>query len=527
MNTALDNFISSIPVEVNASKYHNQSISLDTHRFTCPACGEYVGLVINGFFRHGKRNDESDFCEKRVDSTGSSYSLQYRVGMPVYIRRNNISNDYELKIGFPSIPYDILKTAADAEVTIADKSNLGKAIYTSKYKIDRLSPSETTFYELDFIPEDDRSYSLHLSKFGYYLDKYLSNYADGFINNNALFTYHSGEGRKIHKGDTVEANTDYILVSSNHIKENGIELEKIGKLKLRYINSYTVYRVRFSDSNEIIFKNLVAFCHENFRVTLVRKKPELLPLWPPTIHKNNRYEIINGRNVYAAVLPANAEPKIYKHSDMRFTEYEISKTNAVNYIKIDCSNSCVITVSKIYSLDSFSFKRAAYEDTIKRIGHEPLFPGANVETEIIRIDKENTDLECFINKGYILTAFYKDKTIDIKHNKAELDGLIIILVSRCYDNKRIPIRRYILERQTNVADIIFDFHDDPLKGNIVPITSVAVVFLKQHYNEISNKEYFRRIIMTGKISLVELKRIYAIIGGINKGEDYDCNIKTK
>ena len=44
MNTALDNFISSIPVEVNASKYRNQSISLDTHRFTCPACGEYVGL---------------------------------------------------------------------------------------------------------------------------------------------------------------------------------------------------------------------------------------------------------------------------------------------------------------------------------------------------------------------------------------------------------------------------------------------------------------------------------------------------
>ena len=59
MNTALDNFISSIPVEVNAYKYHNQSIPLDTHRFTCPACGEYVGLVINGFFRHGKRTDES------------------------------------------------------------------------------------------------------------------------------------------------------------------------------------------------------------------------------------------------------------------------------------------------------------------------------------------------------------------------------------------------------------------------------------------------------------------------------------
>ncbi len=511
MNTALDNYISSIPVEVNASKYHNQSISLDTHRFTCPACGEYVGLVINGFFRHGKRNDESDFCEKRVDSSGSPYSLQYRVGMPIYIRRNNISGDYELKIGFPPIPYDILKTVADTEVTIADKSNIEKATYTSRYKIARLSSSETTFCELDFIPANDRSYSLHLSKYGYYLDKYLSNYADGFINNNALFTYHSGEGRKIHKGDTVEANTDYILVSSNEINENGVELEKIGKLKLRYTNSYTVYRVRFSDSNEIVFKRLVAFCHENFRVTLVRKKPELLPLWPPTIQKNNRYEVINGRSVYAAVLPANAEPKIYKHSDMSFAEYEVTKTKALNYVKIDCSYNCVVTVSKVYSLDSFNFRKVTYEDTIKRIGHEPLFPGANVESEIIQIDTGITDLECFINKGYILTGFYKDRTIDIKRNKAELDGLNSILVSRCYDNKRIPIRRYILERQTAVADVNYDFQDDPLKGSIVPITPAAVMFLKQHYNEISNKEYFRKIIMTGKISLSELKRIYAIM----------------
>lgn len=518
MNTALDNFISSIPVEVNASKYHNQSIPLDTHRFTCPACGEYVGLVINGFFRHGKRTDESDFCEKRVDSTGSSCSLQYRVGVPIYIRRNNMRNDYELKIGFPSISYDILKIAADAEVTIADKSNIEKATYTAKYSISRLSPSETTLCELDFIPANDRSYSLYLSKYGYYLDKYLSNYADGFINNNALFTYHSGEGRKIHKGDTIEANTDYILVPSNYINENGVFLEKIGKLKLRYMNSYTVYRVHFSDSNEVIFKKLVAFCHENFRVTLVRKKPELLPLWPPTIQKNNRYEVINGHTVYAAVLPANAEPKIYKHSDMSFTEYEVTKTDHLNYVKIDCSYNCVVTVSKVYSLDSFYFKKSVFEDNIKRIGHEPIFEGANVEAETIQVDADTANMACYINKGYILTGFYKDRTVDIKHNKAELKGLSSILVSRCYDDKRFPIRKYILERQITVADITFDFHDDPLNGSIVPITPAAVVFLKQHYNEISNKEYFRRIIMTGKISLAELKRIYAIIDGVEKGE---------
>ena len=80
-----------------------------------------------------------------------------------------------------------------------------------------------------------------------------------------------------------------------------------------------------------------------------------------------------------------------------------------------------------------------------------------------------------------------------------------------YDNKRIPIKRYILERQTTAANITFDFHDDPLKGSIVSITPAGVEFLKEHYDEISNKEYFRKIIMTGKISLAELKRIYAIM----------------
>ena len=511
MNTALDNFISTIPVEVNASMYPNQTIKANSHRFICPSCGEYVYLAKNGIFGHKDRTDEADYCERRTESSGVSYPLQYRVGIPIYIRKTGFSDLYELKITFPSIPSERIRAAYDAEITIADRSDIDKANYRSIYRMERLLSSETSSCELDFIPEDDRNYSVSISKFSYYLSEYFSKYADGFVNNNALFTYHSGEGRKVHKGDTVEANTNYILVSSNNINENGIELERIGKLKLRYINSYTVYRVRFSDSNEIVFKRLVSFCHENFRVTLVRKKPELLPLWPPTIQKNNRYEVINGRNVYAAVLPVNAEPKIYKHSDMSFAEYEVTKTNAVNYVKIDCSYNCVVTVSKVYSLDSFNFRKAAYEDNIKRIGHEPLFPGANVESEIIQIDTGITDLECFINKGYILTGFYKDRTIDIKHNKAELDGLSSILVSRCYDNKRIPIKRYILERQTSAADITFDFHDDPLKGSIVPITPAAIMFLKQHYNEISNKEYFRKIIMTGKISLSELKRIYAIM----------------
>lgn len=511
MNTALDNFISSIPIEVNASMYPNQTIKANSHRFTCPSCGEYVYLAKNGVFGHKDRTDESDYCERRTESSGVTYSLQYRVGIPIYIRKIDFSELYELKITFPSIPAEQIKLAYDAEITIADRSIIDKAKYKSIYRMERLLFSGTSSCELDFIPEDDRNYSISISKFGYYLDKYFSKYADGFVNNNALFTYHSGEGRKIHKGDTVEANTDYILVSSNHIKENGVELEKIGKLKLRYINSYTVYRVRFSDSNEIIFQKLVAFCHENFRVTLVRKKPELLPLWPPTIQKNNRYEVINGRNVYAAVLPANAEPKIYKHSDMSFAEYEVTQTKALNYVKIDCNYNCVVTVSKVYSLDSFNFRKVTYEDTIKRIGHEPLFPGANVESEIIQIDTGITDLECFINKGYILTSFYKDRTIDIKRNKAELDGLNSILVSRCYGNKRIPIKSYIIKRQTPIVDNNFDFHDDPLKGSIVPITPAAVMFLKQHYNEISNKEYFRKIIMTGKISISELKRIYAIM----------------
>ena len=519
MNTALDNCISSIPVEVNASMYPNQSISTKERRFTCPICGEYVYLAKNGVFGHKDRTDESDYCERRVDSSGNSYSLQYRVGLPLYIRRDTISNTYELKIGFPAIPYDILKIAAEAEVTISDRANIQKTENFVKYKLDRFSSSETTFCVIDFVPENDKAYSVNKSKFGYYLDKYISNYADGFLNSSAIFTYHSnGEGRKIHKGDTIEANTDYILVTSNYINENGIEIERIGKLKLHYFNGYNVYRIRFSDHNEVIYNHLVAFCHDNFRVTLVRKKPELLPLWPPTIQMNNRYEIINGDkdSVCAAVLPSNAQPKIYKHFDLSFTEYEVTKTDSVNYVNIDCSSNCVITISKVYSLDSFYFKKAAYKDMTKHIGHEPIFQGAVLKNNTIEVTAVASDIECFINKGYILTGIYKDRTIDIKHNRAEIAGLNDIILNRCYENKRIPINKYIIKKHEVTPDSAFDFQDNPLEGCIVPITPAAVMFLRQHYDEIRNKEYFRKIIITGKISLDELKRIYYII---DKGKE--------
>lgn len=518
MNTALDNCISSIPVEVNASMYPNQSISTKEQRFTCPICGEYVYLAKNGVFGHKDRTDESDYCERRVDSSGNFYSLQYRVGLPLYIRKNTISNTYELKVGFPAIPYDILKIAAEAEVTISDRANIQKTENFVKYKLDRFSSSETTFCVIDFVPENGKSYSVNKSKFGYYLDKYISNYADGFLNNSAIFTYHSnGEGRKIHKGDTIEANTDYILVTSNNINENGIEIERIGKLKLRYFNGYNVYRIRFSDHNEVIYNHLVAFCHDNFRVTLVRKKPELLPLWPPTIQMNNRYEIINGDkdSVCAAVLPSNAQPKIYKHFDLSFTEYEVTKTDSVNYVNIDCSSNCVITISKVYSLDSFYFKKAAYKDMTKHIGHEPIFQGADLKNNTIEITAAS-EIECFINKGYILTGIYNDKTIDIKHNRAELAGLNDIILNRYYENRRIPIKKYIIPKNEATPDLAFDFQDNPLEGCIVPITPAAVTFLRQHYDEIRNKEYFRKIIITGKISLDELKRIYYII---DKGKE--------
>ena len=151
----------------------------------------------------------------------------------------------------------------------------------------------------------------------------------------------------------------------------------------------------------------------------------------------------------------------------------------------------------------------------KHIGHEPIFQGADLKNNTIEITAAS-DIECFINKGYILTGIYNDKTIDIKHNRAELAGLNDIILNRYYENRRIPIKKYIIQKNETTPDLAFDFQDNPLEGCIVPITPAAVMFLRQHYDEIRNKEYFRKIIITGKISLDELKRIYYII---DKGKE--------
>ena len=281
MRTALDHANFFLPVEVDVSMYPNQSISTKERRFTCPICGEYVYLDKRGYFGHKNKSNEMNYCERRTGLTGQAYSLSYRVGLPIYIKKKSkVSNSYILTIGFSSIRNNVIKSYPEVKITISDSMNPQSKV---SYQLNRFLEKETC--QLDFIPENNKNYDIDLSDCPKELNCYLSNYADGFINGRAIFTYHSGEGRKIHKGDTIETNTDYILVSADSIEEIlGMVSERIGEL-INTTAQYCVYRIRFEPSNRDVFQRLIYFCQDNFRITLVEKKPELIPLWPPTIQK--------------------------------------------------------------------------------------------------------------------------------------------------------------------------------------------------------------------------------------------------
>lgn len=516
MKTALDHYINILPIEVNASSYVGQSISTKERRFTCPICGEYVYLDIRGRFGHKNKNNESDFCERRTESAGISHTLSYRVGLPVYIRL--LAGDlFCLKIGFPPLQKDILKklSSENIKVQIYDDIKNDKKCITYNLNEERFSFEQTSFLDINFIPESERSYKIELSQYSDLCNKYWSNYADGFVNDKAIFTYHSGEGRKIHKGDMIEANKDYILVSVSDIIKAGVQTKKIGRLKVNSEKIYNVYKIRFDDSNENIFKNLIDFCHDNFKITLVKEKPELIPLWPPTIQNNNSYGIIKNDNnlkVYSAVLPLNAEPVIYRHSDLGMTENKLHKSEFIHHIELSLYNPCAITVSKAYSLDSFGFRNIIYRKSASQI-NEVIFE--NIETNGYNlIIKKNQPIEYLLKKGFVLTGIYDNRVIDYKFNENiinETNGLRYIVLSRITDSSnRVIVKKYSVYFDTKCDSKNFVFITNPMIGCMVPITSEIADYLRNNYND-KTKYYISQILMSGEMSLFELKRLQSLI----------------
>lgn len=363
MKRAIDNYLTGMQREIDAIELRGISISSSQERFMCSDCGEFVALVNPThklpFFRHTNKTINSPQCEKRVDIS-ANISIYERTGLPLYIRRTR-ENQFDLLIGFSALGISELKTAKINGVGIeidASRENCGH-IGNIKFLVNETSfyTDQTTLKPLNFVPSNEKDYSINYTGRGKMegIRSKWSDYADGFTAFGAIFAYGEKGGRKVKKGDSITTNTKYFLATKHRAfpELKGLSIKWIGNLPLTY-EAYDIYEIEFITEGltEREFKLASSFCINNLRVTLLYKKSELIPIWPPCIHSDKSYETTtDAKEVFLKVKSGNDYPCAFEHIGKEVNEINLNKSEAgCNYFVIDASNyKLALSVDRKYS----------------------------------------------------------------------------------------------------------------------------------------------------------------------------------
>lgn len=75
-----------------------------------------------------------------------------------------------------------------------------------------------------------------------------------------------------------------------------------------------VFKINFSYNSEIEFNILREICRDKFKVSLLKKITEVIPIWPPSVKEDNRYRFFD-TNLNAKFILSTEEKdsKIYLH----------------------------------------------------------------------------------------------------------------------------------------------------------------------------------------------------------------------
>lgn len=316
MKTAIDNYSVGRQKEVDASIFRKQTINVSHRRFICSECGELVGLSKRGHFYHTNKTIDSPNCDKRSDAT-STQSIYERMGLPLYIRKIDKST-FSLYMGFYALAPATLESAqaTNLSVIIRDSSNT----HSLKLKVDAYSFSSeyTILHEIPFVPSMGCEFTIEYSNAvvppG--ISTKWASYADGFTIFGAIFTYSETGGRKIRKASSISTDEPYLLAwhTCNMPEYTGLIGEYMGELRLSS-TTYYIFKVTFSSNvSQQQFIWLADLCRESFKVSLLYKEPEILPLWPPCKQQDNAYITLSGcNNLICEVVSGNERPVVYQY----------------------------------------------------------------------------------------------------------------------------------------------------------------------------------------------------------------------
>lgn len=318
---------------ISAHNIHGRTISYKEKRFICEYCGEYVTFVAEGkvrkkHFRHSNINESSKLCELKSSLNGS-YSIYESKGLAVYIKNKN-NNIYEMFVGFSNIDTIKYDALINENLTVTIKGS--KLIdYYCLYKF-----NENNFYKNQ----------LSLKKIDFYSDKYKIEYSTEKMNNilrkvwgeeiegirekGALFYNNNNGGKKVRINEDITNNEEYLFLGKNDSifsKYNEINSNLIGSIFFKGNISYKIYKITVKINFNDRFKLLYEFFRENFKVRLIYKKSNMIPIWPPVVRYDQEIKYIGNRKEDSIWILEDNENKnsIYLHYNSSIEKIEGEK----------------------------------------------------------------------------------------------------------------------------------------------------------------------------------------------------------
>ncbi len=316
MDTAIDFYARGKEKEVHAGEYTIHSY-YPRGKFICPECGEEVFLThskYKNYFAHYKKTEKTTECDRRVD--GASYeSIYERIGLPIYIKETALSK-FELFISFRALPNSVLEKA-DLTPAIVEING------SNRYRVssERFSSSHSTWIPIDHIESEYNITYLGEQMIITSLNNIWGTFAEGFANYGAIFTLAGNGGRKIHRGDSIALNTEYVWLMPSYKRfpfssDLGVEASKIGNVVFGNEN-YFVFKIRI-DSNitDSKYKRITTFLLDTFNIHLLEKVPQMTPIWPPVIKCKEGYLYEKNRcydDLFGYIDSGNINPCVYQY----------------------------------------------------------------------------------------------------------------------------------------------------------------------------------------------------------------------
>ncbi|CEP95570.1 Uncharacterised protein [[Clostridium] sordellii] len=313
-----------------------RSVSYEEKKFFCSNCGEYVTYVNKDkgktFFRHIKKTEETKECELRIDAQ-SQLSVYQKVGLPTYLKKDSNGN-FNLFIGFYAIDKKIMELSKNEKASITILGGKSNYNLTKKYFIDNINFSSDilTLKQINFLATKYKMEYSTLNAKSLLSDKW-GDEIEGINANGALFKFGENGGRKIRINEEITTNTDYFCIckdNSKFISFSGINYLEVGSIS--FVNGvYKVYKISFSLSgwdNE----RLSEFCREIFKISLVNKPYEIIPIWPPTINCDNKIELVFNKNNLLLLKSLQQNTRAFIHRMKYYSEINLNKVSDNQYL---------------------------------------------------------------------------------------------------------------------------------------------------------------------------------------------------